>query len=296
MNIDPKLIDVFPDDHDGYPVEFEAEDNAASYRDAAGDTARDFPDHLWIEPREWKEFAAEAKANKTRPIDYMDRFTNQGGGNGIRGTHECTCHALEGNALCAMNRQKMQAIGPPEPKVFLPASRTRGSVWLSCVSIYAEANPRQWGGANVRQVMEIAVDRGFLPDKIQPKEYNFKHDLIGTCGAGNVTQSRGSWVSVNQFPDGWKETARHFRPLEIIIPTSYEQCVCLVLHGRAVSVGRSGHAVVYSFWDGEERVMGYRDSYDVIRYDSERTVKGCARTGYSIATMVMPDNYDLPAG
>jgi len=237
--IDPRLIDVELPEHDGYPTELAAEDTHAAMWDACGDAARDFPDSLWIEPKDWDEVAAENDRLHTWPIDYLDRFTNQSP------THECTTHALRACFEGARNRQRMIAVGPPILDVVPLLSRTHGSVWVSCLSIYGEANPRIRGGANVRQVMEIAARRGFLPDKIQPRDYGFKHTLTGTNGKGNKTQSGGAWVALKDFPEGWQETAKHFRPLEVIFPKTYEQTMCCIFGGLFVGVGRDGHSVPY---------------------------------------------------
>ena len=167
---------------------------------------------------------------------------------------------------------------------------------MSPLSVYSEANPDRWGGANVRQVLEIAVRRGMLPDTIQPHDYGFRHTLQGTSGEGNSNQSGGKWIPVSRFPDGWKETARHYRPLEVIFPDSYEQAVCCVLAGLVVSVGRRGHAVPWARWMNDKRLMAYPDSYDVTRYDSEKTARSAWKGSFAIATVTIPDFWDKPAG
>jgi len=287
--IDPKLIDVvIPED--GYPDHLAAEDTADALRDACGSASREFPESLYIEPKDWPDKARDNDKNHTWGMNYIDRYTNQ------NPTHECTCHSLRANFEAARNRQ-LGIIYPDGPrKNFRYEESTRGSVWVGPLSVYAEANPRIKGGANVRQVLEIAVRRGMLPEKIQPHEYNFKHDLIGTTGQGNSNQSHGQWVPVNRFPEGWKETAAWFRPLEVIFPASYEQAVCLVLHGYVVSVGRNGHAVPWSQWNAKDRVLAYPDSYDVTRYDSERTAKSAWQGSFSISTVTAADDWLKPAG
>jgi hypothetical protein len=295
--IDPALFDApspelanSPDGHSGYPEEIAAGDTPDVLRDVCGAASRDFPDSLWIEPRDWEDKARENDKNKTWPINYLDRFTNQ------NPTHECTCHSLRANAEACRNRQiaLRYADGPKKGQRY-DESGKHGSVWLSPLSVYAEANPGQWGGAGVRQVLEIAARRGMLPEKIQPAEYNLKHALQGTTGTGGINQSRGSWVAVRNFPDGWQETAKWFKPLEVIFPASYEQAVCLVLNGYVVSVGRSGHAVPWCrFLPGQG--MEYADSYDVLRYDSLRTVKSAWYWSFSIASMVDPGDWNKPAG
>jgi hypothetical protein len=288
--IDPKLIDNFPAEHDGYPDKLAAEDTIDVLKDVCGSASREFPQSLWIEPKDWPDKARDNDKYKTWPINYVDRFTNQ------NPTHECTCHSLRVSAEACRNRQR-GIIFPDGPKKgYRYQESSNGSVWLSALSVYAEANPRQWGGANCRQVLEIAVRRGFLPDKTQPRDYGFKHQLHGTAGQGNTNQSSGPWVSLSNFPSGWQETAKWFKPLEVIFTNSWEQVVCLVLHGMAVGVGRNGHAVPYSFWNPQQQVMGYIDSYDVVRYDSLRTVQAASGGAYAIATMTMPDDWTKPAG
>lgn len=288
--IDPALIDVFPSEHDGYPDDLAKEDTIDAIREACGDAARDFPDSMWIEPKDWADAARDNDKHHTWPLNYVDRYTNQ------NPTHECTCHSLRAIIEGCWNLQR-GIIYPEGPKKdFRYEESKNGSVWFSPLSVYAEANPRQWGGANVRQVMEIACRRGILPEKIQPREYGFKHSLQGTTGAGGLNQSKGSWVSVSDFPEGWQETAKHFRPLEVIFPESWEQAVCLVLRQRLVGVGRAGHAIPWAQWNPTQQVMAYPDSYDVTRYDSLRTVKSAWQGSFAIASMTSPDDWLKPTG
>lgn len=287
--IDPKLIDVVLPES-GYNAARAAEDSPSAIRDACMGAARDFPKSLWIEPKDWADKARDNDKYKTWPVNYIDRYTNQ------NPTHECTAHSLRTNFEGARNRQR-GIIFPDGPKKdFRYEESANGSVWLSPLSIYAEANPREWGGANVRQVMEIACRRGMLPDKIQPRDYGFKHTLQGTSGQGNNNQSGGDWISVSRFPEGWKETAKWFKPLEVIFPSSWEEAICLVLNGLHVSVGRSGHAVPWCQYNITEQVMAYEDSYNVTRYDSLRTVKSAWQGSFAIATVTAPDDWLKPGG
>jgi hypothetical protein len=285
--LDPSLVDVvLPEKEQGYPAELAAQDTYDSLVCAAGDTNRDFPDAWWIEPREWEERAKYLDATNGWAMNRVDRFTNQ------TPTHECTTHSLMINFLAAWNLQA-GIIYPDGPKKdFRYEESAIRSVWMSCLSVYAEANPRQWGGANVQQVVEIMARRGALPDKIQPRDYGFKHTLQGTTGKGGKNQSSGPWVSVRDFPGNWQETAQHFKPKEIIYPRSREQGMCVLLNGRALSVGRSGHAVPICKWDWQRKLFPYPDSYDLIRYDSSLAWQG----SFCIASTTQPDDYSKPAG
>lgn len=290
--INPALVDVTLPFDSGYPDDLADGDTRDVLWDVCGSASREFPQSMWIEPREWVEFAKEKDANKTWATNYHDRFSNQG-----PDSHECTCHSLV--ACMEIARNRALGIIYPEGATHnyrYPQSAKSGSVWLSPLSVYSEANPRQWGGAGVRQVLEIAVRRGVLPDKTQPASYQFKHTLHGTTGNGNNNQSSGRWVRLSDFPEGWQETAQWFVPDEIVFPESYEQAVCLVLHDCAVGVGRRGHAVPWMKWRWQDRMMEYDDSYNVRRYDSEATVKSAWRGSYAVITTKLSSDRTKPAG
>ena len=287
--VDPALVDVFFTEHTGYPAELAAADTRDVLRDVCGAATRDFPRSMWIEPRDWEDRARENDRNNAWAMNYIDRYTNQ------NPTHECTCHSLRANFEAAWNRQRAIAAGPPEANVRKPLSEKASSVWVSPLSVYCEANPRQWGGANVQQVLEIAVRRGMLPEPTQPKPYTFRHTLHGTTGQGGRNQASGPWTSVSRLPSGWQDTAKHFRPLEVVFPESYEEAICLLLNGIAVSVGRNGHAVPWAHWNAASRVCAYPDSYDVTRYDSERTAKSAWQGSFAIISTTIPDDWSNPA-
>lgn len=291
--IDPKLIDVILPDPSGYPIEKQAADTQDVLREACGAASREFPTDLWIEPENWADKARDNDKYHTWGMNYLDRYTNQ------NPTHECTCHSLRANFEAARNRQR-GIIFPDGPKAgFRYDQSIKGSVWVAPNSVYAEANPGQWGGANVRQVLEIACRRGMLPETIQPVEYKFKHAIPGTTGKGGKNQASGPWLPVSKFPQGWQETAKGFRPLEVIFADSWEQAVCLVLWGLLNSVGRSGHAVPWGqlqFEGDNLKAAAYPDSYDVTRFDSLGTIKSAWRGSFAIATVTVPDNWLDPAG
>lgn len=296
-NINPALIDVVLPVPSGYPADIAALDTRDTMRmmaQDAGAIVTDFPSHLWIEKKDWAAVAAENDKNRTWPIDYLDRYTNQGSGNGGYSTHECTTHCFRAVFEGARNRQRKIVLGPPVPGKRLEISAQSASVWISCLSLYSEANPSEWGGAGVRQILSIAARRGCLPDSIQPREYGFKHTLYGTCGAGGINQSRGKWTAVKNFPDGWQETAKHLKPLEYIFPDSLEETICLLLHGLLVGVGRDGHSIPYGKVMVEEELVPYTDSYDIMRFDSFNKVRSTIGGSYTVVSTTAPDNWDKP--
>lgn len=291
QHIDPSLLDVvLPVDEQGYPEKLMMEDRDEGVLfGAAGEAARTMPDSLRIPQSRWREVALENDRNGTWPMNYIDRFTNQ------QPTHECTCHSLRTNFEGARNRHR--AVRFPEgPKkdYRYPQSGSSGSVWFSAMYPYNKANPGIRGGAGVRQVLEIIVKEGMMPDKIQPREYNFPHTMPGTMGQGNSNQSSGKWISYNNMPEGWRDTAKHFKPLEIVFPESWEDAVSLVLNGFFVSVGRNGHAIPWGQWLHDKQTMAYPDSYNVIRYDSLATVKRAWQGSFAIITTTQPGDWLNP--
>lgn len=263
-NFPDSLVDYEFEENSGYPLECAARDTPEGMAMLG---ARDFPDSLWIDEKDWKDWARENDKHGTWAENYRNRFTNQSP------THECTCHAL---TQCFEGCWNKQNAGKEKP------------VYVSQISIYAEANERQWGGAGCQQVLGIALRRGFLPEPIHGQDKIFKHTLHGTCGKGNANNSSGRWVAVRNFPEGWQETAMNLRPLEVINPKTWQQIVCLLLRGFLVGVGRSGHSIPYNMvvWRNGELFIAYPDSYDVIRFDSMRMLRSAVGGSYSITSVV----------
>ena len=304
MSIDPKLIDVVLPDETGYPEELARQDTPDVLRCAAADvgvTVVPLPAHFAIPRKDWLEVQKLGERNRTRPIDFLDRFTNQSP------THECTSHGGRACFEMARNRQRRIVCGPPVAGQ-MPTVKS-ASVWMSCLSVYAEANPRERGGAMVRDILEISGRRGWLPDQIQPHPWKFRHTMQGTRGGGNVCQSSGpfpGWKNDDfiRKPDGWEDdvwvsTSKHFRPLEIVVPDLLEEVICGLLGGPeamgiAWHTGGRGHSIPYSFVDVEQEVIGYADSYNVIRYDTFRNARMSGI--YGIISTTVPDDWDKPAG
>lgn len=293
--IDPALIDapldpsLLTDGTSGYVDD--GGDTPDALRACCGEAARDMPDSLRVDPKDWADKARENDKNGTWPINYIDRYTNQSP------SHECVFHSLTRAMEGARNRQRGIIFRDGPKKGFrYPESSGFYIVWFSPLSGYSPENPGQWGGSNVRRSIERACRDGLLPDLIQPHDYKFKHALQGTSGKGNNNQSGGGWVRERDFPENWKETAKHFRAIEVIFPESWEDAVSLVLNGMFVSVGRSGHSIPWGQWNPTEQVMAYPDSYEITRYDSLRTVKSAWRGAFAIASMSAPDDWNKPAG
>ena len=101
--INPALIDVppvpGPDGHTGYPDALKAQDTRDALVDCCGAASRDFPQSMWVEPKDWADKARDNDKYKTWGMNYLDRYTMQ------NPTHECTCHSLRANFEAARNLQ-----------------------------------------------------------------------------------------------------------------------------------------------------------------------------------------------
>jgi hypothetical protein len=282
--VDPKLVDVATPE-DGYPADMAAGDEPDVLRDMCGSASREFPEALWIDPKDWADKARENDKYGTWPRNYNDRLSNQSP------SHECVYHSAVAGFECAWNRQRGVSYPEGGKKDFrYPESGKFQSVWFSPLSGYSPVQPRQWGGSSVRGSLERLTKYGLLPDKIQPAEYGFRHVLQGTSGQGNSNQSGGPWIPLSRFPEGWEETAKMFRIEEAIFADSWEQAVCLVLHGMMYHAARRQHAVPWCrYLPGQG--MELKDSYNVYRVDSMATVKSAWRSGYAIASVTMPDSW-----
>lgn len=266
---DQSLVDWVPKEETGYPELWAKRDTSEAYAGMEG--VIEFPEELWIDEKDWKDVARQNDQYGTWPEDYANRYTNQSP------THECTCHALTQVFEIAWRKQ---VVDPQQ------------AVWVSPLSIYAEANPRQWGGSTMQRTLGIARDRGFLPDHDGPagkgtQKQKFTHTLHAT--SGNVDyNSNGPWTPLSRFPEGWRETAKSLRPLEYINVRDWRQTVCLILNGYAVGVGRWGHAIPYVriVWrgGGGDIHVKYRDSYVRDLYDSINGIKASVDGAYTIGS------------
>lgn len=290
----PNLTDVVLPQESGYPEAQRQQDTRDVLMSVCGAAARDFPSHLWLTAAERMDRCRENDENRLWAMNRIDRYQNQGPGNVPGGgqapnTHECTGHGFVYNWTACWNKMMSIIYGDgPKDDFRYPQSGQQGSIFLSPMSLYNEANPSIWGGAGVRQILSIALRRGPLPDLIQPGGIKFKHAMPGTMGIGNINQSRGAWVPVSRMPDGWEETGELLIPDEVIFPDDWEQAACLLCHGYALTVGRDGHCVTYAMWSEQRKQAFYPDSYDVTRVDSFNRFRSCASGGYCIASIRKP--------
>lgn len=296
--IPKELIDVVLPFESGYTEDNARADTPAAIRAAMGSALTAVPQSWYVRPQDVRERAAENDRLGIWAENRWDRFTNQSP------THECIFHALVAVMEACRAKQLSSSFPALEVDKRLPASERFNIVWLSVVSGYAEANPGQWGGSSLRDAISIAVERGLLPDVIQPREYGFKHTMWGTAGKGTLNQSTGPWPgwsggTFKQHPKGWanenwRETARWFRAVEAVTCSSEEEYDSVLINGGAWGIARNGHSVPVGriVFDDGRKLYRYKDSYNVYRYDSRPYMSGA----YSILSMTAPDDWTKPAG
>lgn len=274
---DEALLDFVHPEETGYSEDVSKHDGIEAFADAG---FIDFPSELYVDPKDYDKFAEERDATKTWALDFSNRFTNQSP------THECTTHAFIQGFECTYN---MQLGG-----LFYP-------VWVSPLSLYSEANPRVRGGAIVKEIARIALRRGVLPEYNGPNGQGtqrqfFKHTL--NCSAGNSDRDGGPWVALRNFPEGWESTAACFMPDKIINIRYWEEHMSLLFRGYCVPNGRSGHSIPHmrAVKQGGNWYSCYKDSYDILRYDSIRNVRNGVGSAYCIMSVKRPVAPDRPCG
>ena len=222
-----------------------------------GAGAKPFPDSMRIPRSEWRDRIQEHEQNHSSADFYSGRFTAQ------KNSHECVAHAAHQAFMIARNRQH---------------NGLEQDVWFSPLALYTRiTNGRRWGGSSVTDSMYEMIEHGMIPDHDGPGGNNsqtklFLHTLHETSGRTENWWPTSGWVRPSELPDGWKNTAKHFRALEVFTVPDREAHASCLLHGLCVVNGRLGHSVphVKMVFDNNRFLSCYKDSYRIYRYDSER--------------------------
>jgi hypothetical protein len=264
--VDPKQIDVeFKDDGmQEVPPDDEMLQAGLKY----------LPDSFYIPRSEWDDRIREHEKNKSSADFYAGgRFTHQGN------SSECVAHAAQIIFMTAYNRQ------------FNGLSH---NVWFSPLALYVRICGSRYGGSNVRDSCREMIARGMLPCHDGPGGDNaqtkiFEHTLHQTSGRTENHWPTKGWLRESGLPNGWENTAKQFRALEVyLIPREVEAHASVLLHGMGCSNGRQGHSVPHLrlIKENGRYLSAYRDSYNVTRYDSERWMDS---GGFCIRSTTTPD-------
>lgn len=234
--------------------------------------AKSFPDSLLVDRSEYDDRISELEKHKASADYFSGRFTNQAN------SHECVCHAAHQAFMIAYNRQ---------------FNGMDHDIWFSPLALYTRiTNGRRWGGSNVMQSMYEMIEHGMIPDHDGPdgklaQTKLFDHTLHETSGRTEDWWPTKGWITPRELPEGWKETAKHFRALEVYTVPDREAHASCLLRGLCVVNGRNGHSIphVRLIKENGRYLSKYKDSYKIYRYDSERLWGG----GYVIRSVTTPD-------
>ena len=263
--IDPKLIDV--------TFEFDGMQEVPPDDEMLHAGLKYLPDSFYIPRSEWDDRIREHEKNKSSADYFSGRFTHQGS------SSECVAHAAQQLFMTAYNRQ-FNGLGH--------------DVWFSPLALYVRICGSRYGGSNVRDSCREMISRGMLPDHDGPAGDNaqtkiFEHTLHQTSGRTESHWPTKGWLRESGLPNGWENTAKQFRALEVyLIPRDVEAHASVLLHGMALSNGRQGHSIphVKLIKENGRYLSQYKDSYNVMRYDSERWMDS---GGFCIRSVTTPD-------
>lgn len=266
-NISPSLIDVDPDQwRPGHPFGGFIE----TEEDRSFGSA--FPDALLIPRREWKDRIRQRKEYGVSLLNYAMPKNDQ--------TPESSCVY---NATEAAWRAIWIKCGYPE-------------LHLSPMSGYIRVTRRRHSGSYMWEAGEQLRDYGLLPENTTENKRLFHHTF----------HQNTPFVQRERLPDGWEETAQHFRadPDDWMRIDSSEQFASAVLNDFPVVYGRRGHSICAMdlVWSRGKPLIEYLDSYGTkggrsergTLYDSEsRWATGGA---WALRAVRLPDDPDRPAG
>lgn len=274
ISIDPKFVDV-QHKPDGMA---EGSDSESLLMGVNGVEA--FPDNLRIPRADRDDWLRENEKNQTAPEHYSLRFTHQGS------SHECVYHCRSQLFEICYAKQLGKQWGFFTSPLF---------------GYFADKGPRgQYGGSNVSESLRNGMSVGFLPEYDGPEwlggkggqEKRFLHTMAQTSGRSEDHWTQKGWPRA--LPEGYQQTARHFRILKAYwIPDAEAHFSAVVRWG--VGNGRQGHSIPHVNIvknDSGKYLSRYKDSYNRFLYDSEGLWGG----GYCICSVTMPDDPSKPTG
>lgn len=259
--LDERWIDV------EHPADGYIHDDQVSVDEMFGD---EFPAEMVIPRGEWQKWITSNHAAGFSLTLYNDTINYQAP------EHSCVSNATETAIRVTWNKQ-------------LGLNHT---VKLSPMALYCRVNSRRWGGSNTIANLNEASTRGMVPEDTPENKRRFG-DI--------VAHQNAVYFPASQLPDGWQDTAKHFRIVRAFRVRTAEQFASALLRGWPVVNGRSGHSICHLelvFRDGRY-FSKYADSYGTARgdngylYDSES--KWATNGAWCLVSVTMPDDVRFPA-
>lgn len=157
------------------------------------------------------------------------------------------------------------------------------TVHLSAMSLYKRIGSSPGSGAMVSDGLEEMQSRGILPLDNEANRAVFGDKVMPNTG----------WST--KYPDGWEETAKHFKVVEATIINSVNELFTACLRQDPVVVGRSGHSICYltPIWKDDRWVFKYANSWgdwgdNGYGYDSSSLYKSSAQWAFALRVVTNP--------
>jgi len=167
-------------------------------------------------------------------------------------------------------------------------------VQMSAISGYKQIGFSSNSGANIGDALERGIDTGALPLDTPENRVKFGKHVMPHTGFRTP------------FPDGWKDTAKHFRFDEFFLIRNRVELFSALLRGFPVLVGRAGHSILYLdlVWD-DKWLVRYVNSWGEwggpagdfqsgFGYDSSRLFDSSARYAWTARSVVIPPWLQIP--
>lgn len=230
----------------------------------------EFPQAMVIPRGEWQQWITSNQAAGFSLTLYNDTLNYQAP------EHSCVSNATETAIRVVRNAQ----LGLAHRVKFSP------------MSLYCRVNSHRWGGSSMLKNLSESTSRGILPEDTPEQKLIFAH----------TAHQNAVYFPARELPDGWEQTAKHFRPLLAYRVLTAEQFASALLRGWPVVNGRSGHSICHlELIARDGRFLSkYADSYGTARgdggylYDSES--KWATGGAWCLVSVTCPDDPAKPAG
>jgi len=242
-----------------------------------------WPDTLRIYDRsEWRDRARELENAGFAATNYLRPYNNQ------HPESSCVYNAAE---VCLRYIR----------------NRTLGNKYemkLSPMSGYCRVTTRRHSGSTMWGALGQVSEIGLLPER--SSEYTSTE--LKALHRRSVTMCRHTFhqntpfMQARYLPEGFEQTARHFRVLEWIRIDNEEQFASALLAPYPICYGRNGHSIaaVQLDFNGREPFAKYLDSYGASKgeggflWDSRR--RWNTGGAWAARAVTIPDDPRLPCG
>lgn len=251
-------------------VEFTADGMLSGGDMAFGAT---FRSEWLIDRSEWRDRIEQKKKHGGGLVQYNLKINDQ------NPESSCVCNAAETCFRTIWTRQ----LG------------VQHSIDFSPMSLYTRICSSRHSGSWMPDALSELEDNGILPEDTPANQVRFR----------SVLHQNTPWLRERDLPDGWENTARHFRVVKgewYRLPDDRDAFGSALLLDMPICYGRSGHSIaaLELVWSDGRYFAKYAQSYgtdvgdDGYQYDSERM--WATGGAWCLRAVVMPADVTKPAG